>query len=64
VRKLARLVLLVALGVWAWRVFVARREPDERAGVSYADGSSFVLEPSSPGFERLAAIARAALRDE
>jgi hypothetical protein len=57
VRRLARLVLLAALGVWAWRLFVARREPDERAGVSYDDGSSFVLEPSSPGFERLAAIA-------
>jgi hypothetical protein len=61
-RKLVRLVLLVALGVWLWRLFLARREPDERAGVSYADGSSVVLEPSSPGFDRLAAIARGALR--
>jgi hypothetical protein len=61
VRKLARLALLVALCVWAWRLFVARRQPDERAGVSYADGSSFVLEPSSPGFERLATVARGAL---
>jgi hypothetical protein len=61
-RRLARLVLLAALGVWVWRVFLARREPDERAGVSYADGSAFVLEPGSPGFDRLAAIARGALR--
>jgi hypothetical protein len=61
VRKLFRLVVLVALSVWVWRLFLARREPDERAGVSYADGSSFVLEPSSSGFDRLAAIARAAL---
>ena len=61
-RRLARLVVLVALGVWAWRLFVARREAGERAGVSFADGSSFVLEPSSPAFERLASIARGALR--
>lgn len=60
-RKLFRLVVLVAVGVWVWRLFLARREPDERAGVSYADGSSFVLEPSSSGFDRLAAIARGAL---
>jgi hypothetical protein len=30
--------------------------------VSYADGSSIVLEPGSAGFERLASIARTALR--
>ena len=35
---------------------------EERAGVSYADGSAVVLEPGSPGFERLASIARSALR--
>jgi hypothetical protein len=61
-RRLIRLVVLAALGVWVWRLLLARREPDERAGVSYADGSSFVLEPGSPGFDRLAAIARGALR--
>lgn len=60
-RRLLRLAVLVALGIWAWHRFVARRERDERAGLSYADGSSFVLEPSSPAFERLAAIARDAL---
>jgi hypothetical protein len=60
-RKLLRLFLLVALGVWVWRLYLARREPDERAGISYADGSSVVLEPISPGFDRLAAIARGAL---
>ena len=60
-RRLVRVILLVALAVWAWRVFLARRGPDERVGVSYADGSAFVLQPSSPGFERLAAIARGAL---
>lgn len=60
-RKLVRLVLVVALAVWAWRRFVGPRGPQERAGVSYADGSSIVLEPDSPGFERLAAIARRAI---
>jgi hypothetical protein len=54
-------VVLAALAVWAWRHFVARREPSERASVSYADGSSIVLEPGSAGFERLATIARNAL---
>jgi hypothetical protein len=60
-RKLVRLAVLVALTVWAWRLFVARRGPHERAGVSYVDGSSLVLEPNSPGFDRLAAVARSAL---
>ena len=36
--------------------------PAGTSGVSYADGSSVVLEPGSAGFERLASIARAALR--
>jgi hypothetical protein len=61
VRKLFRLAVLVGLTVWAWRLFVARRQPHERAGVSYADGSSLVLEPGSAGFDRLAAAARPAL---
>jgi hypothetical protein len=61
VRRLLRLVVLGALAVWAWRRFVARREPSERASVSYADGSSVVLEPGSAAFERLASIARGAL---
>lgn len=61
-RKLVRLVVLVALAVWAWRLFLGRRAPVERASVSYADGSSLVLEPGSPGFERLAAVARRAPR--
>jgi hypothetical protein len=61
VRRLFRLAVLVGLSVWAWRLFVARRGPHERAGASYADGSSIVLEPGSPGFERLADAARGAL---
>ena len=60
-RRLLRLALLLVLAVWAWRTFVAGRRPEERAGVSYADGSSLVLEPGSAGFERLAGIARGAL---
>ena len=60
-RRLVRLALLVALAVWAWRAFVAGRQPEERAGVGYADGSSLVLEPGSAGFARLAGIARGAL---
>lgn len=60
-RRLLRLVVLVALAVWAWRRFFGSRGTSERASVSYADGSSVVLEPDSPGFERLATIARNAL---
>lgn len=61
-RRLVRLALLVGLAVWAWRFFVGRKEPLERATVAYDDGSALVLEPGSPGFERLATSARAALR--
>jgi hypothetical protein len=61
-RRLFRLLVLVAVALWAWRYVVARRETHERAGVSYADGSSLVFEPGSPAFERLAGIARTALR--
>jgi hypothetical protein len=60
-KKLIRLAVLIGLAVWAWRRFFARRGTGERATVAYADGSSLVLEPGSPGFERLAAAARAAL---
>jgi hypothetical protein len=62
VRKLVRLAILAALAIWAWRRFFGSSGSLERAGVSYADGSSVVLEPGSPGFERLASIARSALR--
>lgn len=61
-RKLFRLVVLVVLAVWAWRRFVRPSASLERAGVSYSDGSSVVLEPGSSAFERLAGIARSALR--
>ena len=61
-RKLVRLAVLGALAFWAWKRFAGPSGPLERAGVSYADGSSVVLEPGSPGFERLAAIARHSLR--
>jgi hypothetical protein len=61
VRKLLRLALLVALAVWAWRRFFAPSGPAERASVAYADGSSLVLEPGSPAFDRLAALVRPAL---
>ena len=60
-RKLVRLALLVGLAIWAWRFFAGSSGSQERAGVSYADGSSIVLEPGSAGFERLASIARSAL---
>jgi hypothetical protein len=62
VRRLIRLAVVVAVTIWAWRLLVARRGPHERAGVSYGDGSSLVLEPGTPGFERLADAARPALR--
>jgi hypothetical protein len=62
VRRLLRFVLLVALAVWAWRLLFGRTDAQERAGVSYADGSSLVLEAGMPEFARFAAIARTALR--
>jgi hypothetical protein len=62
VTKLIRLAILIGLAVWAWRKFFSQWGSEERAGVSYADGSSVVLEPGSPGFERLASVARSALR--
>lgn len=61
-RKLFRLAVLAGLVIWAWRRFAGPPHPRERAGASYADGSSVVLEPGSAGFERLAAIARPAIR--
>jgi ferric-dicitrate binding protein FerR (iron transport regulator) len=62
VRTLLLLAVLVGLAVWAWRYFTGSGEPPERATVAFADGSSIVLEPGSAGFERLAAVARSALR--
>jgi hypothetical protein len=62
VTKLIRLAILIALAIWAWRKFFGPSGSEERAGVSYADGSAVVLEPGSPGFERLASVARSALR--
>jgi len=61
-KKLFRFVVLVGLAVWAWRRLAGPSGPRARAGVSYADGSSIVLEPGSDGFERLASITHAALR--
>ena len=61
-RRLIRLAVLIGLAIWAWRKFFGPSGPDERAGVSYADGSAVVLEPGSPGFERLAEVARSALK--
>ena len=49
-RKLFWLAVFVGLAVWAWRRFAGPSGPRERAGVSYADGSSIVLEPGSAGF--------------
>jgi len=62
VTKLIRLAVLIALAFWAWRKFFGTSGSQERAGVSYGDGSAVVLEPGSPGFERLASVARSALR--
>ena len=61
-RKLLRLVILVLVAVWVWRKFLGQPSSEERAGISYADGSAVVLEPGSPGFERLASITRSAIR--
>ncbi len=59
--KLIRLAIVAGLALWIWRFLAGRGEPEERAGVSYADGAALVLEPGLPGFDRLAAIARSAL---
>jgi hypothetical protein len=61
VKSLLKLAVLIALAIWAWRLWSARGEPRERAAATYEDGSSLVLEPGSPGFERLAAAGRSAL---
>jgi hypothetical protein len=61
VKRLLRLSVLVALAIWAWRTLVGGRKPLERATAAYGDGSSIVLEPGSEAFERLSAVARAAL---
>ena len=61
-RRLFRLAVLVGLAVWAWRTLVGRPKLQERAAAAYGDGSSLVLEPGSEAFERLASIARPALR--
>jgi hypothetical protein len=59
-RRLFRLLLLAGIAYAAWKRY-AGRGPDEKAVVSFADGSSVALEPGSPDFERLAALARSAL---
>ena len=46
-KKLVRLVILVVLAVWAWRKLFGPSGSEERAGVSYADGSAVVLEPGN-----------------
>ena len=61
-RKLVRLAVFVGLAIWAWRRFAGPSGTVDRAGVSYADGSSLVLEPGSAAFEQLASIARSAIR--
>jgi hypothetical protein len=61
-KRLLRLAILVGAAIWAWRHFIGGDEPHERASISFSDGSALVLEPGSPDFERIASIARAALR--
>jgi hypothetical protein len=60
-RRLLRLVIVLALAIWAWRYAVGARGPHERATVAFSDGSAIVLEPGSAEFERLAAAARAVI---
>jgi hypothetical protein len=53
---------LLLLGVSA-ALFLRRRRTGrtrESVGLHYADGSMVTLEPSTPGYERLVALARQA----
>jgi hypothetical protein len=61
VKRLLRIVVVVALAVWAWRRVLRGRRSGERATVAFSDGSALVFEPGSDQFDRLAAPARAAL---
>ena len=51
------------LAVTALLFLLRRRRHDRRDSVSlyYGDGSMVTLEPHTPGFERIAALARQAL---
>jgi hypothetical protein len=59
--RLFRIALLVALALWVWRRIAGTSSTHQRAGMTYDDGSSFVLDASSAAFERFATIARRAL---
>ncbi len=56
-----KLVVLAAIGVFAWWL-LGRRDKDrpDRATIGFADGSSVTLEAGSPELERLAQIAAGA----
>ena len=59
-----RLFWLVVLGLFvyaAWKRLAGTRD-ERHALVSFADGSSVVLDVGSPDLERLADLARPALR--
>lgn len=58
-RKLVALLVFVGGPL----LLLSRRRQARRDSVSlhYGDGSMVTLEPSSPGFERLASLARQAL---
>ncbi len=59
-RKL--LVLAIIGGIAYWFLNRGSSADGQTVTIGYVDGSAVVLEPGSPGFERLAAVARSAIR--
>ena len=58
-RTLTAIVLTV---IGAWLLLRRRKDEEHAVVVAWGDGSELQLEPRSPGAERLAAVAREALR--
>jgi hypothetical protein len=57
-----RLVVLLVLAVGAWALLSRRRAPGPVATIGYDDGSTLVLEPGSPGLDRLVRAADGVVR--
>lgn len=58
---MGRLLAFTLAALVAWRFLARRSRPEEEVSVGWADGSSAVIEPGSPGRDTLVEIARAVL---